>query len=716
MHFFFKQMDSKLMEEILSEFEKSNNNTSDLFRIQDDLSNCESNLVALQIRYVHKNKENEDLKHQLELKNKLISERKTQFECNLQRLQTLEFHHNELMQKHKLCLDCMTKLKHDFEHKCKDYEQINARNKVVETDKAQITSFFRNEIEDLNLKMSDLSDENEKHIGTIRELRNSHYDNELDKNKQSDIRLALERNNKLLNEELGWFKDEYNQNIEKKSIKLSSYEDNIKKLELDLAKMTSKFDEANLELNDVKKKHSEQNRIANLLQNSSYNKEIQYNEVKLKLEKSLNENGNLERQITLLRSELGQQLDDFNYKFGNTSRLNDQERDQFKKQQTMFEGIVQKLTLLYNGQQKKFESIVLLSKNQETLIKTLRAQAAQFKGKLQRVKANYFQAKSESRECTNEMKSLQDKYAELEQRYEGKYEHFTNIEREIFLSRNSLESAMNDMANLQNIIRMKEDELLSKSQSIDNLQTIITQQSNELSKRKLEICERINQIDVFDTQLKTEKASLEVKMDNLEANLKTKSKQLHQRIEQIKEMSEIVEGLKDEKEQVNYKLQQYENIIKCQKLDIESKASILKQLELRHQDTTNELNSLKLTTNPRETLPTKSKKEDKVIQCSAEVTTDHSQTDQNETSNDASILLLSSSASQTIELSSVDDKEKSIIDDLKLNLRIKDDLIETVNDSLVLKEAEIARLRTKIGIYERKQQLIEINEDSEKKF
>ena len=45
-------------------------------------------------------------------------------------------------------------------------------------------------------------------------------------------------------------------------------------------------------------------------------------------------------------------------------------------------------------------------------------------------------------------------------------------------------------------------------------------------------------------------------------------------------MSEIVEGLKDEKEQVNYKLQQYENIIKCQKLDIESKASILKQLEL----------------------------------------------------------------------------------------------------------------------------------------
>lgn len=82
-------------------------------------------------------------------------------------------------------------------------------------------------------------------------------------------------------------------------------------------------------------------------------------------------------------------------------------------------------------------------------------------------------------------------------------------------------------------------------------------------------------------------------------------------------------------------------------------------------------------------------------------------------------MLLSSSASQTVELSSVEssvDKNNSIIDDLKLNLRIKDDLIETVNDNLVLKEAEIARLRTKIGIYERKQQLVKINDDSEKQF
>lgn len=45
-------------------------------------------------------------------------------------------------------------------------------------------------------------------------------------------------------------------------------------------------------------------------------------------------------------------------------------------------------------------------------------------------------------------------------------------------------------------------------------------------------------------------------------------------------MNETVTTLKDQKEQVEYKLQQYENLIKCQKLDIESKASLIKQFEL----------------------------------------------------------------------------------------------------------------------------------------
>ena len=47
-------MENNLMRDILYEFEKSNNQTSDLFRLQNDLSSAESELIALQIRFVHK--------------------------------------------------------------------------------------------------------------------------------------------------------------------------------------------------------------------------------------------------------------------------------------------------------------------------------------------------------------------------------------------------------------------------------------------------------------------------------------------------------------------------------------------------------------------------------------------------------------------------------------------------------------------------------------
>ena len=44
-----------------------------------------------------------------------------------------------------------------------------------------------------------------------------------------------------------------------------------------------------------------------------------------------------------------------------------------------------------------------------------------------------------------------------------------------------------------------------------------------------------------------------------------------------------------------------------------------------------------------------------------------------------------------------------IIDELKVDLQAKESLIESINDTLVLKEAEIARLKTRIGILERQQ-------------
>lgn len=55
-------------------------------------------------------------------------------------------------------------------------------------------------------------------------------------------------------------------------------------------------------------------------------------------------------------------------------------------------------------------------------------------------------------------------------------------------------------------------------------------------------------------------------------------------------------------------------------------------------------------------------------------------------------------------------QDKTVIDDLKLNLKIKENMIESINDALVLKEAEIARLKTRIGLFERKKLINEINE------
>ena len=51
--------------------------------------------------------------------------------------------------------------------------------------------------------------------------------------------------------------------------------------------------------------------------------------------------------------------------------------------------------------------------------------------------------------------------------------------------------------------------------------------------------------------------------------------------------------------------------------------------------------------------------------------------------------------------------EGHMIEEMRLNLKIKEDLIESINDKLVLKEAEIARLKTRIGLQERNQRLNE---------
>lgn len=49
-----KSSDNNLIENILAEFEKSNNQINEVIRLQNELSKSENELMALQIRYVHK--------------------------------------------------------------------------------------------------------------------------------------------------------------------------------------------------------------------------------------------------------------------------------------------------------------------------------------------------------------------------------------------------------------------------------------------------------------------------------------------------------------------------------------------------------------------------------------------------------------------------------------------------------------------------------------
>jgi uncharacterized coiled-coil protein SlyX len=55
--------------------------------------------------------------------------------------------------------------------------------------------------------------------------------------------------------------------------------------------------------------------------------------------------------------------------------------------------------------------------------------------------------------------------------------------------------------------------------------------------------------------------------------------------------------------------------------------------------------------------------------------------------------------------------EKNQIDDLKMNLKVKENIIDSINDTLVLKEAEIARLKARISLMERKNILKELNDE-----
>lgn len=190
-------------------------------------------------------------------------------------------------------------------------------------------------------------------------------------------------------------------------------------------------------------------------------KELKHNQEKL-----LAENENLIKINLNLESDL-------NHLIKELTANTEQERQDSTKKQKNYEILTKKLTLLYNNQQKKLESLVHIFRSQQSTIKTLRTQITQFITKFKHFKSKLNNLKQLNEEKSQQIKNLQEKCFDLETKYSEKCEHLNNLEREIYLTRNSLEAAVSDMTNFQNGIRSKNDELITKNQKIDHLESII---------------------------------------------------------------------------------------------------------------------------------------------------------------------------------------------------------------------------------------------------
>ncbi len=68
-------------------------------------------------------------------------------------MQSAEFHYNELIQKHKMCLECMGKQRDDHEVLKTKYSQSELDNQRLESEKAQLQDIFKDQIEDLDVSL-----------------------------------------------------------------------------------------------------------------------------------------------------------------------------------------------------------------------------------------------------------------------------------------------------------------------------------------------------------------------------------------------------------------------------------------------------------------------------------------------------------------------------------------------------------------------------------
>lgn len=79
----------------------------------------------------------------------------------------------------------------------------------------------------------------------------------------------------------------------------------------------------------------------------------------------------------------------------NSKKQFDLEREELLKSHKTNENVIKKLTMLYNGQQKKLELFVSMLKNQSTTFKGLKLKFNQFKSKFHLMKSKTNDYKSQ---------------------------------------------------------------------------------------------------------------------------------------------------------------------------------------------------------------------------------------------------------------------------------------------------------------------------------
>ncbi|RMZ94957.1 hypothetical protein BpHYR1_018383, partial [Brachionus plicatilis] len=336
--------------------------------------------MALQIRYVHKNKENEDLKIQLEAKTKLLNERSINADCEIERYQSLEFHYNELLEKHKLCLECMAKQKSDVDSMEERLSILHSENMRLEDEKTQLKDLFGDQVNDLEVNLK-----------------------------------------------------KYDQNIGDQCFKLDTNQEKINDLQIQLSKANSKIDEMNLVINEAKNNCANQIKKNESLIKELENKDLRYEELKSSFENSLFQIKSLTQMTLKQKQDFEIEMNELKDKSNFNSKYFESESYQLRKQKKYYETIIKNQVSSFNNQQKLLEELVEIYKKQTLDVKSLKLKCLEFTKKFTDFQLKCKKNTEENGKNEAQIKMLQEKCFDLESKYSEKCEHLNNLERDNYL-------------------------------------------------------------------------------------------------------------------------------------------------------------------------------------------------------------------------------------------------------------------------------------------